>query len=173
MGDFVTLALDLGSTFGFALAKNGVIMSSGEVTLSNHKDTHPGHRWLRFREWLYNYRTVNEILFEDVPGFKSGDAAKNFGALKSQLDVFCLTEGIRMGALTPGQIKGDFTGNGNAKKEVMCEVAMNLGWQNGVRGTRDNNNECDAIALLWVVYSRRGIQPSFYKAVDTDAVTGV
>lgn len=162
MGDFVTLSLDLGSVFGYAIGKNGFIIDSGEVAL-NTKHAHPGHRWCKFQEWLYQYKDVNEILFEDVPGFKSGDAAKNYGALRAVLDIFSLQHGIRMGALTPGQIKGDFTSNGNAKKELMCDVAMNLGWKNGVRGTRDKNNECDAIALLWVVYNRRGIQPAFIK----------
>lgn len=160
MADFTTLALDLGSTFGFAVGINGVIVKSGEVGLSA-KDSHPGRRWLKFQEWLYQYHTVNEILYEEVQAFRSSDASMCYGALRSHLQVFALVHGIRMGTLTPGQIKGDFTGNGNAKKEIMCEVAMNLGWQNGVRGTREFNNECDAIALLWCVYSRRGIQPRF------------
>lgn len=159
--DFLIVALDLGSTFGFAKGNNGVILSSGEVALSC-KETHPGHRVRKFQEWLYNHaRDAKEILFEDVPGFKSGDAAKMHGRLLGQLELFCLVQGIRMSCLTPGQIKGDFTGSGNAKKEVMCEVALNLGWKNGVRGTRENNNECDAIALMWVVYTRRCIQPRF------------
>lgn len=160
MTDFTILSIDLGSTFGYALGKNGVIVESGEVTLSA-AHAHPGHRWLKFGEWLHRFRDVNEILVEDVPGFKSSDAAKVHGALLGKVQEFSLVHGIRMGALTPGQIKGDFTGNGNAKKEVMCDVAINLGWRNGVRGTRQNNNECDAIALLWCVYKRRCVVPSF------------
>ena len=160
MGDLITLSLDIGSTFGWAYGTNGVIESSGEVAL-NSKDAHPGHRWLRFEEWLSKYRHVSEILFEDVPGFKSSDAAKCHGALLGSLQKFCLIHGIRMCSLKPGSIKGDFTGNGNAKKEVLCDVAMNLGWKHGRRGTRDNNNECDAIALFWVIHVRRMIQPRF------------
>lgn len=168
MADFTTLSLDLGSTFGFAVGVNGVIVKSGEVGLSA-KDSHPGRRWLKFQEWLYEYHTVNEILYEEVQNFRSGAASMCYGALRSHLEVFTLVSkgaegrGIRLCSLTPGQIKSDFTGNGNAKKEVMCDVAMNLGWKNGVRGTREFNNECDAIALLWCVYSRRGTQPSFLK----------
>lgn len=162
-GDFTILSLDLGSSFGWAIGKNGVIESSGEVALSA-RDSHPGTRWMRFQEWLYNHREVDEVLYEEVQGFRSNDASMCYGALRALLQVFCLANGIRLSALTPGQIKMDFTGNGNAKKEVMCEVAMNLGWKNGVRGTREFNNECDAIALMWVVYVRRGIQPSFLQA---------
>lgn len=160
MGDFISLALDLGSTFGWVLGKNGIIERSGEVALSA-KDSHPGHRWLRFQEWLYDHRTVNEILYEEVQAFRSSQASMVYGALRSHLQVFALVHGIRMCCLTPGQIKGDFTGNGNAKKEMMCDVAMNLGWKHGVRDTRAFDNECDAIALYWVVSLRRGIKPSF------------
>lgn len=160
-GDFTILSLDLGSTFGWAIGKGaGSIASSGEVSLSS-PDCHPGTRWMRFQEWLYKHKGVNEILYEEVQNFRSGDASMCYGALRAMVQVFALANGIRLSALTPGQIKMDFTGNGNAKKEVMCEVALNLGWKNGVRGTRDFNNECDAIALLWVVYTRRGIEPSF------------
>lgn len=161
MGERIITALDLGSTFGFAVGKDGVIVRSGELALSAH-DSHPGHRWLRFREWLINNCADSaEILYENVTGFRSSDAAKVYGALLSQLECYALQYEKRLSCLTPGQIKGDFTGNGNAKKEIMCDVAMNLGWKHGVRGTRENNNECDACALLWVVYTRRLIQPSF------------
>lgn len=168
VGDFTSLAIDLGSTFGWAIGKNGVIQSSGEVALSA-KDSHPGHRWLRFQEWLHKMAAnkIDEILYEEVQAFRSSQASMVYGALRSHLQVFCLAYKIRLCSLTPGEIKGDFTGNGNAKKELMCEVAINLGWKKGVRGTRDLNNECDAIALMWVVYSRRGIQPSFLQTALT------
>lgn len=160
MSDFTILSLDLGSNFGWAKATNGVITSSGEVCITRVQDTHPGQRWLRFQEWLYQHKDVNEILYEEVRNFRSGAASMCYGALRSQVQIFCIANGIRLSALRPGEIKADFTGNGNAKKEIMCEVAINLGWKHGVRGTRDFNDECDAIALMWVVYSRRGIQPS-------------
>lgn len=161
MGDFTTLSLDLGSTLGYALAKNGVIIDSGEVTLSC-KDTHPGHRWLKFQNWLFQYKYVDEVLFEDVVApFMSAQAARVYCGLLAVLQIFCLGHGIRMASLKPTQIKKDFTGAGNSKKDVMCEVAMTLGWKNGVPGTMNLNNECDAIALFWVVSTRRGVQPSF------------
>lgn len=164
MSDFISLSLDLGSTFGWAIGKNGVITKSGEVALTS-PSAHPGHRLLKWQEWLTNHKDVNEILFEDVPGFQSGAAAKVHGALLGLLQVFCLIHGIRMCCLKPQQIKMDFTGKKMAKKEEMCEVALNLGWKHGRRGTRDNNNECDAIALLWSIYKRRLIEPAFASGV--------
>lgn len=162
MGDFTTLSIDLGSTIGYCLAKNGVIIESGEVTLSA-KESHPGHRWLRFQKWLYQYKDVNEILFEDVPRFMSNGAARVYCGLLAVLQIFSLGCGIRMASLKPSQIKKDFTGSGSSDKLEMCDVAMRLGWKNGVPGTQNCNNECDAIALFWVVSTRRGVQPSFLK----------
>lgn len=160
MGDFTSLALDLGSTFGWAIGTNGVIKASGEVSLSA-KDSHPGHRWIKWQEWLYQHRTVNEILFEDVSGFKGFEAAKIYGAQLGVLQIFCLQHGIRMCSLSPQQVKKDFTSKGNANKFQMCDVALNLGWRHGERETDRLHNECDAIALMWVIYTRRLIAPSF------------
>lgn len=160
MGDFTSLALDLGSTFGWAVGNNGIIQATGEVSLSA-KDSHPGHRWIKWQEWLYQHRNVNEILFEDVSGFKGFEAAKIYGAQLGVLQIFSLVHGIRMCSLSPQQVKKDFTSKGNANKFQMCDVALNLGWKNGARGTDKQHNECDAIALIWVIYTRRLIQPSF------------
>jgi Holliday junction resolvasome RuvABC endonuclease subunit len=93
---------------------------------------------------------------------------KVYGALLSQLELFSLGHGIRMCSLTPGQIKKDFTGMGNSKKDVICDVAIRLGWKNGVLGTMNLHNEADAIALYWVICSRRGIQPSFLAAQQVE-----
>lgn len=163
MGGFVSLSLDLGSTFGWCKGSNGVIAGSGEVVLSA-TGSHPGHRWLKFQEWLASHKDLDEIFYENVTGFRSSTAAMVYGALKSQLEIFCVVHGIRMCSLKPGQIKGDFTGNGNAPKEDMCNTAINLGWKHGRRDTRDNNNECDAIALFWSIWKRRLVEPSFADA---------
>lgn len=177
MGDYISLALDMGSTFGWALCKNGVIFKSGEVTLSSSKDAHPGHRWIRWQEWLYKHKDVNEVIYEDVTGFRSGDAAKVNGAQLALLHVFLLQHGIRYASIPAQQVKIDFTGKGNANKFQMCEVALNLGWKHGRRGTELFNNEADACALAWVVYTRRGIQPSFYEgdneSVDNQIIKGL
>lgn len=166
MGDFKTLSLDIGSTFGYCVGVNGSIVDSGEVTLSAGAVglTHPGHRWMRFQKWLCNYTDVNEICFEDVQFVTSPQQMKVYGGLLAILQMFSLAHGIRMCSLTPGQIKKDFTGAGNAKKEELCDVAIRLGWKNGVPGTMNNHNEADAIALYWVICSRRGVEPRFSTA---------
>lgn len=165
MGDFKTLSIDIGSTLGYCYGKNGVVMDSGEVTLSAGAagKTHPGHRLLRFQKWLNNYTDVNEILFEDAGFVSSTPQIVLYGKLLGVLDVFSLVHNIRMSSLKPSQIKKDFTGMGNAKKDIVCDVARRLGWKNGVDGTMNNNNEADAIALYWVICTRRGVEPTFYE----------
>ncbi len=185
--DLITLALDLGSTIGYAVGKNGIVQSSGEVALFDKLKTHPGRRLLRFQEWLYDncitmkngepVAKVQEIIFEEVSMFFKGHAAAiMYGRMLGQLEVFSLVHNIALKSLPVGTIKKDFTGNGNAKKELMCDVAMNLGWKNGTRGTRNKDNECDALALLWVVYLRRGQTPSFLQveqlALDDRGIKG-
>lgn len=167
MGDHVTLAVDLGSTFGYCVGRNGVIIESGEVTLSaGVGKTHPGHRWLRFQNWLSRFGDVNEILFEDVQFVTSAMQMRVYGGLLAVLQIFSLAHGIRMGSYSPQTIKKGFTGFGNAKKIDMCEVAINLGWKNGVAGTENNHNECDAIALFWVATVKREMEPSFKPSVN-------
>lgn len=164
MGGFSTLALDLGSTFGWCRGTSGVIEASGEVALlaGGGAKGHPGHRWLMFDNWLVaNAEGINEIFFENVTGFRSGQAAVVYGGLRSRLDMFCLINGLRMCSMKPQQVKIDFTGKGNSDKEAMCETAINLGWKNGKRGTQDNHNECDAIALYWSIWRRRLVEPRF------------
>lgn len=160
MGDLIALSIDIGSTLGWALGKNGVILSSGEVSL-NAKEAHPGRRWLKFQEWLHQHKDVHEIYCEDVQGMRSTDAAKVFGALSAFIQLHCLVQGIRLRMLKPQTVKMEFTGRGNANKFQMCDVAMDLGWRAGKRETDFNHNEADAIALYWVMCSRFGIPPSF------------
>lgn len=162
MGEFVTLALDLGSTFGWSLGKNGEIVGSGELTLvPGASNLHPGHRWLKFQEWLFQFKDVNEILYEDVMFFGQNGhkAARVYCGLLAVVQTFCLVHGIRMRCLSPSTVKAEFAGDGRADKIRMCDVALNLGWKNGKRGTDINNNECDAIALMWVIFNRDRKQP--------------
>lgn len=162
MGDFTSLSLDLGSTTGWALGVDGVIVSSGEVSLGS-SDQHPGHRWLRFGEFLFQHKEVDEILYEDVMFFGQNGhkAARVYCALLGKLQEFALVHGKRLRCLGPSTVKAEFAGNGRAKKIEMCTVACNLGWKNGAKNTELLNNECDAIALLWVVYKRDLKQPRF------------
>jgi Holliday junction resolvasome RuvABC endonuclease subunit len=164
MGEFVTLSLDLGTTFGWSLGINGQIVRSGELTLAPGASTmHPGHRWLKFQEWLFQFKDVNEILYEDVMFFGQNGhkAARVYCGLLAVVQMFSLVHGIRVRCLSPSAVKSEFAGSGRADKFRMCEVAINLGWKNGKRGTDVNHNEVDAIALMWVIFNRDKKCPRF------------
>jgi len=153
-----TLALDLGKDMGWAYGVDGVILYSGTACHVT-KNAHSAHQFLKFEEWLFQFKDVNSILFERVSGFKGFQAAMNYGAYKAILQRFCLIHGIQTQNMRPNDIKKMFTGNGNAPKELMCETAHKLGWRGGMLGTRIDHDECDAIALLYCVYKALGITP--------------
>lgn len=163
MGDLTALAIDIGKgTFGWALGKNGIIQSSGEVS-PNTKGAHPGQVWLNVRDFLYNHRHVDEIYHERVKGLRGAGANMAWGAFVAEIDVHILVHKILRRTLTPAEVKEDFTGYGNADKFMMCDVAMNLGWKKGTRGTDFLNNEADACAIYWVMCTRGNIRPSFLR----------
>lgn len=157
-GDWTILGLDLGSTMGWAFAKNATILNSGTVPLTR-KDAHPGDRFVRFNNWLQDWRNVKEICYEDVPRFESAAAAKSYCGYLSVLQMFCLVHGIRLAAAKPSSVKLGFAGKGNANKFDMCKVAHKLGWKHGHVSTDLDHDECDAIATVWVILARRGSQP--------------
>lgn len=156
--DHTILSLDLGSTTGWCFVRNGVIVESDVVNLVR-KNTHPGDRFLRFQNFLSQYKGVSEICYENVPGFKSADAARVHCGLLSIVQMFCHVRGIRMTAIKPKTIKKEFAGNGNADKAAMCRTAHRLGWKNGHPDTDIDHDECDAIALAWVKLKRAGVEP--------------
>lgn len=158
------LGLDLGSTFGWCLVTDGVVTHSGEVALSR-KDAHPGDRFLRFQEFITDFRSVDEVCFENVPRFESAASARVYCGLRAVVEMHCLIHRIRMTCINANTVKKDFAGNGNCKKAEMCSTAHRLGWKNGAPGTDIANNECDAIATVWVLQKRRGNEVSFPQAL--------
>lgn len=152
-----TLSLDLGSTIGWAICRDAKIMHSGTHSFSA-KDSHPGHRFLHFQNWLHDFAGVNEIIYEDVPRFESAGAAKVYCGFLAVLQIFCLVNGVRITGIKASSVKKEFTGKGNAKKIQMCAQCHALGWQNGLEGTELDHDEADAIATLVVVMARREVQ---------------
>ena len=157
MTDYTVLSLDLGTNCGWCLVKNGVIRFSGVVALPA-SDSHPGHRFTKFQNWLQEFRGVNEIFYEDVPRFESAAAARVYCGLLAFVQVFCLVQGIRLTNIKPNSVKMEFTGKGNADKKRMCEVAHKLGWKGGHKDTDIGHDEADAIACAVVIMNRRNVQ---------------
>jgi len=157
--DYTTLSLDLGSSFGWALAHNGKIVESGIVNLYS-KDTHPGTRFTRFHNWLATKgKGVKHIVYEKISRFESADSAKVHCGLLALTQMYCLNAGKRMTALHVNTVKKEFTGNGHAKKEEICRTAHRLGWKGGHLDTDVDHDEADAIAIMWVHLTRNELNP--------------
>lgn len=148
------LSLDLATSAGWCYIEGTEYLYSGVLSLKD-QGGHGGLRFLKFQNWLHDYRGVNEIFYEKIDRFESGDAAKVYCGLRAILLLFSLQHGIQVHGLTPKTIKKHFTGNGNASKELVCKVAHQLGWKHGELDTDIDHDEADAIALAYAILERR------------------
>lgn len=156
MSNHTTLALDLGTSCGWAKSIEDTIAKSGVIDLKI-KDAHPGIRFMRFKNWLVEHGAdANHIVYERVPRFASADAARVHCGLLAVVQMYCVSKRIRMTSIMPKVIKKEFTGNGNADKVMMCRVNHKLGWKGGHPDTDVDHDESDARAILWVALTRDG-----------------
>lgn len=140
-----TLALDLGTTTGYAL-KIGDRVVSGTWSLRPQRFEGGGMRFVRFRQYLdamYKSNGVRQVFFEAVQFMPKGaDAGQIYGGLLAILTAWCEEHGVPYRGIGVGAIKKFWTGKGNAKKEDMMAEAVRRGF------TPKDHNEADAIALL-------------------------
>jgi hypothetical protein len=140
------LALDLGTTTGWALRSRDGGITSGTITFKPSRFEGGGMRFLRFRTWLTEVATLanglGKIVFEEVRAHAGTDAAHIYGGFLAHLSAWCEEHGIPYQGVPVGTIKAFATGKGNANKAAMI-IAMQA------RGFRPaDDNEADAIALL-------------------------
>lgn len=138
------LALDLGTTTGWALRNAGVIQH-GFISFKTGRYEGGGMRYLRFGRWLNEIAASAEIgavYFEEVRRHAGVDAAHVYGGLLATLSAWCERRNVPYQGVPVGTIKRHATGKGNAGKEVVI-AAMRV---HGHPVTDDN--EADALALL-------------------------
>lgn len=145
------LALDLGTTMGWALGLRDGKLSSGSESFAARRNDGPGQRWLKFQAWLgEQYRAAGElqaIYYELVMAHGTKDnpntlAAHVYGGFEAFLQAFADRNRILLVGVGVGTIKKSATGKGNAKKEQVI-AAMRA------RGHRvKDDNHADALALL-------------------------
>lgn len=133
------LALDLGNEFGWAV-KQGTV-SSGWKRLSKNNKT-PGKRFGDFRFWLTYLNGIDEVYFEDVKKHRGVLAAHAYGGYLAILQMWAYKRDIDCVGVGVGVIKKNWTGKGNASKQMMIDAAMHRGID------VCNHNEVDALALL-------------------------
>ena len=147
------LALDLGTTTGWALRGAGGMITSGSASFKPGRFEGGGMRFLRFTRWLDDlgsYAPLGGIWFEEVRRHVGTDAAHVYGGLMATLTAWAELRGIPYQGVPVGTIKLSWTGKGNASKAMMIEAAK-------ARGFRvQDDNEADAIAILhWAIEGAR------------------
>lgn len=141
------LALDLGTKTGFALRRRDGCMVHGTEEFTPRASWAPGQKWQRFRSWLSNTITENnvtQIAFEDVKRHGPGQvlAAHAYGGFRAMLEMVADQHRVTLIPFGVGQIKKHWTGSGVAKKDAMIQQAKARGFR-----VLDDNN-ADALAIL-------------------------
>lgn len=144
------LALDLGTTTGWASHDELGGIRSGSVRFKFSRFEGGGMRFVKFRAWLRDHLGVDReysarveaVYFEAVRRHIGVDAAHAYGGYLGHLTALCEEMSIPYSGVPVGTIKKSFTGKGNASKEEMIAECRRRGFEPA------DDNEADAIAIL-------------------------
>lgn len=143
---FEILALDLGTTTGWAMRSDGGQVISGAESFKPGRFEGGGMRYLRFRRWLTDLKATTDglgaVYFEEVRRHAGVDAAHAYGGFLATLTAWCEHHAIPYAGVPVGTIKKHATGKGNAGKDEMLAAMRALGHH------PVDDNEADALALL-------------------------
>jgi hypothetical protein len=172
----VILALDLGTTTGWALRSANGPVAHGFVSFKSQRYEGGGMRYLRFGRWLAdmlalsgqqsgsqtgsqtNLTGIGAVYFEEVRRHLGVDAAHVYGGLLATLTAWCEHHQIPYQGVPVGTIKRHATGKGNAGKAEVIAAMKALGHP------VSDDNEADALALLhWAL--AQGADPALGKEV--------
>ena len=151
------LALDLGTTAGWALRSGDGAIASGTVSFRPSRYDGGGMRYLRFRGWLDQLVTdvggLSAVHFEEVRRHAGTDAAHVYGGLLATLTAWCEQHAVAYQGVPVGTIKRFATGKGNADKAAMLAAMQARGFSPA------DDNEADALAiLLWATETHGGVR---------------
>jgi Holliday junction resolvasome RuvABC endonuclease subunit len=150
------LALDLGSTTGWAVRNSRCRILHGMCEFRPTRFEGGGMRYLRFERWLTETLSItggiDAVYFEEVRRHAGTDAAHVFGGFLATLSAWCEQHGIAYEGVPVGTIKRFATGKGNADKAAMIAAMRERGFEPA------DDNEADAIAiLLWALETNGGV----------------
>ena len=152
-----TLALDLGTTTGWALRTPEAVILSGTVSFRPSRYDGGGMRYLRFRAWLEELAedagSLSAVWFEEVRRHAGTDAAHTYGGFLATMTSWAEQRSLPYQGVPVGTIKRFATGRGNAPKAAMLAAIRARGFQPA------DDNEADALAiLLWAVETAGGVR---------------
>lgn len=151
------LALDLGSSTGWALGAHTNRIISGTVSFRPSRYEGGSIRYLRFRSWLdqlaSDSRNLHAVYFEEVRRHMGTDAAHLYGGFLATLTAWCEQREIPYQGIPVGTIKRFIAGKGNADKKAVIAAVKARGYSPA------DDNEADAIAiLLWAIETGGGVR---------------
>ncbi len=142
----ITIALDLGTTTGWAILLDGEIIS-GHESFKPKRFQGGGMRFVKFRNFLAalveDLPDTPRLYFEEVRRHLGVDAAHAYGGYMAVLTAYCDECDIPYQGVPVGTIKKHATGKGNANKAKMIEAAKAKWGQDFT-----DDNEVDARWLL-------------------------
>ena len=145
------LALDLGSTMGWAVRDRGGAIVSGFQKFTANRYEGGGMRFVRMLRWLDDILEVgiDQVYFEEVRRHLGVNAAHIYGGFMANLTSRCESANpkIPYSGVPVGTIKKFMTGKGNASKEDMISAVCKRGF------VVSNDNEADALGLLFYAIS--------------------
>lgn len=139
------LALDLGTTTGFAFDNEGKI-SSGAKNFKPRKFDSVGLKFMLFRKFILEQfiakHPLDVVVFESVNFGTTTYSSQVYGGFVATLCSLCEECDINYTGLGVSMIKKRISGKGNANKKMMIESIRKLGFNPKC------DNEADAIACL-------------------------
>jgi hypothetical protein len=146
----VILALDLGTTTGWAMRTRNDIILSGVRRFRPSRFEGGGMRYLRFTGWLDDVLSyvggLDSLFFEEVRAHAGTNAAHIYGGFLGTLTAWCESHDVPYEGVPVATIKRHVTGKGNASKQAVTAAVQALGYR------PEDDNEADAIALLrWAI----------------------
>ena len=153
----IILALDLGTTTGWAMRLADGVVVSGTMEFRSGRYEGGGMRFLRFRSWLDHLldgaKTIDLIHFEEVRRHAGTDAAHIYGGFLAHLSAWCELKHIPYQGVPVGTIKRHATGKGNAAKDAIIAAMQARGFN------PEDDNEADALAVLtWAIDTQGGVR---------------
>jgi Holliday junction resolvasome RuvABC endonuclease subunit len=149
------LALDLGTTLGWAVSDNLVWGQTytpplfGRRKLKANSHQRRSQCYVNLREFLTGFTKgldVEFLAYEKVRFHSAVDAAHMYGGYRAIMLCWSVDRGVPTVGYHPGEIKKFATGKGNAKKSEMVDAAKDLMARNGVINYEDmDDNAADAI----------------------------
>jgi Holliday junction resolvasome RuvABC endonuclease subunit len=140
------LAIDPGTSCGFALGNNQGVITSGVWRLAPARGESPGVRYLRLRGYLEDVRKafpdLNVVAYEQAH-HRGGAATEYATGIVTHIQSWCAEHNLEHLSIHSATVKRYATGRGNADKAAMVAAGRKC-----FKPTTVLDDEIDALWLL-------------------------